>query len=185
VRSRAAALGVAAATLLVAAPISGRAQALADGDAPAPRSNTIRLDVGVASAIGDLGITFTRTLGGVVQIEAGVGTGFSGTQLSLMPKIALGSQDVQFVAGAGLSVAIPTNPLHSTGHPLWLNVDAVGLELISPHGFTFLAAAGITLGLGGGGLCTNLFDGCDPGEKLPSVANEWGPQFRVGWGYTF
>jgi hypothetical protein len=173
------------ATLLVAAPISGSAQALAEGDGPPPRPNTLRLDVGVASAVGTLGIAFARTFGGLLQMEAGVGTGYSGTQLSLMPKIVLGSRDVYFVTGAGLSVASPTNPLHATGHLVWLNVDAVGLELISRHGFTFQGSAGITKGLGGGSICTNWIDGCEPGEKLPNAATVWGPQFRVGWGYSF
>jgi hypothetical protein len=185
VRSRAAVLGFAVAILLVAAPISGRAQALAEGDGPPPRPNTLRLDLGVASAVGTIGITFTRTFGGLFQMEAGVGTGYSGTQLSLMPKLVLGSRGVYFVTGAGLSLAIPTNPLHSTGNPVWLNVDAVGLELVSPYGLTFLASAGITKGLGGGDICTNVFDGCEPGEKLSSAATVWTPQLRVGWGYSF
>ncbi len=182
---RVAALGVAVATLLVAAPMSGRAQELAEDDGPPPRPNTFRLDLGVASAVGTLGFTFTRTFGDLFQMEAGVGTGYSGMQFSLMPKIVLGSRDVFFVSGAGLSVAIPTDPLHATGTPVWLNVDAVGLELISTHGFTFEGSAGITKGLGGGSFCTNWIDGCEPGEKLPSAATVWGPQLRVGWGYTF
>ena len=148
-RSRVAVVGIAAAILLLAAPLSARAQALADGDGPQPRPTTLRLDLGVASAVGTLGITLTRTFDDFFQLEAGVGTGYSGTQLSLMPKIVLGSRDVFFVSGAGFSVAVPTDPLHSTGHPVWLNVDAVGLELISTHGFTFEGSAGITKGLGG------------------------------------
>ena len=165
--------------------MSSRAQALAEGDGPSPRLNTLRLDLGVASAVGFLGLTFTRTFGDFFQMEAGVGTGYSGTQLSLMSKIVLGSRDVFFVSGAGFSVAVPTDPLHATGNPVWLNVDAVGLELISTHGFTFEASAGITKGIGGGNICTNWIDGCEPGEKLPSSETVWGPQLRVGWGYSF
>jgi hypothetical protein len=183
-RSHVAALGVVVATLLVAAPILVRAQALAERDAPAPRPNTIRLDAGIGSAVGFLGITLTRTLESSLEIEAGVGTGFSGTQLSLMPKIVLGGREVHFVSGVGVSIASPTNSLHSTGHPIWLNVDAVGIELVSSYGLTFLASAGITRGLGGGGICTSI-DGCEPEEKLSSVAGVWSPQLRAGWGYTF
>jgi hypothetical protein len=184
-RSQVVLFSIASVTLLVAAPMSGRAQTLAEGNGPAPRPNTICLDLGVASAVGELGITFARTFGDLIQIEAGVGIGDSGTHLSLMPKIVLGNRALQFVAGVGLSVAIPRNPLIATGHPTWLNVDAAGLQLISSQGVTFLAAVGITEGLGGGNYCTNFFDGCEPGEKFSSVAGVWGPQFRIAWGYSF
>lgn len=184
-QSRATVLGVVVATLLLAAPSPSRAQALPDDEGPPPRPNTVHLDVGAGSAVGFLGIAFAHTFGGLVQVEAGVGTGYSGTQFSLMPKIVLGGREVHFVAGAGLSVASPTDPLHATGHPVWLNVDAVGLELISRFGLMFAASAGITKGLGGGTMCTNWIDGCDPGEKLPNVSTVWGPQLRLGWGYAF
>jgi hypothetical protein len=185
VRSQVAVLSLASVTFLVAAPVAARAQTLAEGDGRAPRPNAICLDLGVASVVGELGITFARTFGDVLQIEAGVGIGDSGTQLSLMPKLVLGNRAVQFVAGVGLSVAIPTNPLNSTGHPVWLNVDAAGLQLISTQGITFLAAVGITDGIGGGSYCSNLIDGCEPGEKLSTVAGVWGPQARIAWGYSF
>jgi hypothetical protein len=185
VRSQVAILFIASVTLLMAAPISGRAQTLAEGNGPAPRPNTISLDLGVGSAVGELGITFARTFGDLIQIEAGVGIGDSGTQLSLMPKLVLGNRAMHFVAGVGLSVAIPGNPVIATGHPIWLNVDAAGLQIISSQGITFLGAVGITEGLGGGGYCSNFVDGCQPGEKLSSVAGVWGPQFRIAWGYSF
>ena len=169
---------------LVANPTSVRAQSPAPTEEPPPRETAIGLDAGVASVVGFLGITLVRALGEHAQIELGTGIGFSGYQFSVMPKIVVGSPRSHFLAGVGLSVADPTNPLHTTGHPVWLNVDALGYEVVSNHGFGVLVALGITKGLGGGTICTSI-DGCEPDERLTDVATQWSPQFRVGYRYWF
>jgi hypothetical protein len=176
--------GLAVAVAVVASPSSIRAQGLIRAEEPPPPKTAIGLDLGVGSAIGFAGITLARALGEYAQIELGTGVGFSGYQFSVMPKLVLGSPRNHFVAGVGLSVADPSNALHATGHPVWLNVDAVGYEMLSNFGLSFLVTLGVTKGLGGGTLCA-LIDGCEPGEQLSDVARLWGPQFRVAYAYWF
>jgi hypothetical protein len=151
-----------------------------------PPRTAIGVDVGFGSAVGALGITLTRAFGANLEIELGTGIGVSGYQLSVMPKLVLGEPRNHFVAGAGLSVAFPDNPANSRGHPIWLNVDAIGFEHINYHGIAFLAALGFTRGLGGGQLCTaGPFDSCGPKEGWVDVSTQFGPQFRVGIEYWF
>jgi hypothetical protein len=169
---------------VVVTTTSLRAQELARAQEPPPPQTAIGLDLGVGSAVGFAGVTLVRAFGQHVQIELGTGVGLSGYQFSLMPKIVLGSPYSHFVAGLGLSVASPTRADQETGHPVWLNVDAIGYEFVSRLGLAFLVTAGVTKGLGGGTLCTQI-DGCEPGEKLDDVATLWSPQFRVGYAYWF
>jgi hypothetical protein len=169
---------------VVASPTSIRAQGLTRAEEPPPPKTAIGLDAGVASAVGFLGVTLVRAFGEYVQIELGTGIGYSGYQFSLMPKVVFGYPRNHFVAGVGLSVADPTNSSNATGHPVWLNVDAAGYELVSNYGFAFLIAAGVTRGLGGGSLCTAI-EGCQPEDKLTDVATLWSPQFRVVYAYWF
>jgi hypothetical protein len=150
---------------------------------PAPPSTAVGVDVGIGSALGFAGITLTQALGPFFRIEVGGGVGMSGYQLSLMPKLALGGPHDHFVAGAGLSVAFPTNTALASGHPVWLNVDALGFEHRFDTGIALSAALGVTHGLGGGELCFPP-DGCEP-QFLEPVSDFWFPQGRVGLAYWF
>jgi hypothetical protein len=168
----------------VSSPTSARAGGLTRAEElPLPKT-AIGLDLGAGSAVGFIGLTLVRALGEHAHIELGTGIGYTGYQFSVMPKVVLGYPRSHFVAGVGLSIADPTNPVHGTGHPVWLNVDAIGYELVSSYGLAFLIAAGFTKGLGGGTLCTAI-DGCQPEEKLSDVATFWAPQFRVAYAYWF
>jgi hypothetical protein len=101
-----------------------------------------------------------------------------------MPKLMFGTRRNHFLCGVGLSVALPTNPAEATGNPVWLNVDALGVEHLSKYGVAFLVAAGFTKGLGNGTACGDVVP-CDDPLQLKDVTKIWGPQFRFGLGYAF
>jgi hypothetical protein len=50
------------------------------------------VDLGIASAVGLGGVTLTRQLASHVRLEAGVGLGVTGIQLSLMPEVVFGGE---------------------------------------------------------------------------------------------
>jgi hypothetical protein len=129
------------------------ATALADDGESAPdrSSSKFRLmgNMGLASAVGEMGSTVTFAPRPELQIELGAGLGLSGFQLSLMPKATVGTRRDRFVIGIGPSVAIGTNTNpRQTCVSLWLNAE-VGYEFRSIAGFSFLVAAGITKGIAG------------------------------------
>ncbi len=149
---------------------------------PSPRTG-IGLDVGIGSALGLAGVTVTEAFGRFTRLEVGAGYGYSGYQLSLMPKIALGQPRDHFVAGVGVSVAFPDNAWVASGHPIWLTIDALGFEHRFETGIALSAALGVTGGLGGGEICFPP-DGCEP-QFLRPVTEYWLPQGRVGVAYWF
>ena len=149
---------------------------------PPPPRTGIGVDIGIGSALGLAGVTVTEAFGRFARLEVGAGYGWSGYQLSLMPKVVLGEPHDHFVAGIGVSVALPDNALFASGHPVWLNIDAIGYEHRFDTGIALSAALGVTGGLGGGAIC--FPDGCEP-QFLNSVTEYWFPQGRVGVAYWF
>jgi hypothetical protein len=151
---------------------------------PAPSPHTgIGLDLGLGSALGLAGITLTEQFGRYARVELGAGYGYSGYQLSFMPKLTLGQARDHFVAGVGVAVAIPDDYRVASGHPVWLNIDALGFEHRFESGIAISTAFGVTGGLGGGELCLPP-DGCEPQFQQP-VTHYWSPQGRVGIAYWF
>jgi hypothetical protein len=143
------------------------------------RRNVVRVDVGLFSTVGFVGMSYGRAVTRWLVLEGGVGLGLTGVQLSLTPRLALGRGAQRFVAGAGLAVAIPTVAGY-TGDPgylrgssaLFLNVDLAGYEVSSPdRSLTFQAAAGVT---------TLVYSPGDPGLEGALY-----PQVRVGVGGWF
>lgn len=63
--------------------------ALSAGEA-SPRS-AVALNVGVASAVGEVGVTYAFRVLTVLELELGVGWGYSGAQASFMPKLTFGT----------------------------------------------------------------------------------------------
>ena len=176
--------------LLVAVAMLGRsARSLAADPYPAPvarataPSTGIGLDVGIGSALGFAGVTLTEAFGRFVRVEVGAGSGYSGYQLSFMPKIVLGAPHDHFVAGVGVSLAYPGDSPKAAGHPVWLNIDAIGYEHRFNTGIALSAALGGAGGLGGGEICFPP-DGCEP-QFLQPVTDYWFPQGRVGVAYWF
>lgn len=143
----------------------------------------VGVNVGFASAVGFGGVTVTRSIFEKARIELGGGLGYSGWQLSVMPKLVLGDGPGRFVAGAGVSVAWPTDGRVAAGHPVWLNLDVLGVEYEFDSGLAFSGSVGVTGGLGGGQICVPP-DGCEP-QFLRDVNRYWAPQMRAGVAYWF
>jgi len=183
-------------TLLLASTGAARAETKEDCEsnprAPwsqASRPTGIGADMGIGSAVGFAGLTVTRVFLDCVRIELGGGFGYSGWQLSLMPKLALDLAHGKhyLVIGAGASVAFPTRTeafgTTATGHPIWLNVDALGYEVRNQDGFSFAAAIGVTRGLGGGQVCRYVE--CSAPDDMGDVEGIWSFQTRIQFAYWF
>ena len=112
------------------------------GAAPEPNPNAIAINLGLGSAVGYVGLTYARTVVPRLELEAGVGYGYTGTQLSLMPKLALGRGSEHFVLGVGPSFGTPGTIVDGVRRAVpWINVDA-GYEHRGADGFFFLFAMG-------------------------------------------
>jgi hypothetical protein len=152
-------------------------------------ASKIRLmgNMGVASAIGEMGGTLTYSPRPEFQVELGTGIGYSGLQLSLMPKLAIGGKNHRVSIGAGPSMGIGSNPKPSqTCISYWLNAE-VGYEYRSASGLSFLVAVGIFRGLAGeipGGTPGVT----EAGEAVrPEPASDFSlfPQGRIAFGRWF
>jgi hypothetical protein len=154
--------------------------------APAPRATAIGLSAGPNSTVGLLGLTVTRAFGAYFQLEVAGGVSYWGTQLSLMPKVVVGTGRDRYVGGIGVARKVPPSRddcCQVAGSPTWLIVDAIGYEHRYDSGFAFGFALGPILGLGGGRLCRYL-DGCGESD-LHDVAGVWGGQARLEIAYWF
>jgi hypothetical protein len=159
------------------------ATAAADPVSPPTVRHRLGLDVGLASAVGSVGATYQFAPAPWLRLEAGVGWGPTGTQLSGMPKLAFGGQRCRFVAGFGASVAIgggeATASQSSPPAAIpWLNVDAAGLECHTARGFSFHGALGLTTPL-----VDFRYEIADVGDTVR--AWELLPQGRIGVGWWF
>jgi len=146
----------------------------------------VALNLGLGSAIGEMGVTVALWPLPFLGTEFGLGRGFTGTQYSLMEKLALGSSSsARFVAGAGVAYADGSSM--APGGSVWLNVDLVGFELRPISHFAFLLAGGLTYGLAGGPLQTSPAGDCStPGCELDSkVPGHVAVQARTGLGVWF
>jgi len=168
-----------AATLVV--PGAHATELTLHGEAqPLNRRHQLRLDVGFASALGFGGVAYSYLASEHFQLEAGVGAGLTGVQLSLMPKLTAGSQRHKFVLGAGVSLGVGTQSLIRSDSAVvpFANVD-VGYQYVSRGGFTFNIAVGPTIVLGGR-MSSGFFDG-----PLRDATGAAFIQCRIGFGYTF
>lgn len=161
-----------ASTLLVAQPSA----------APAA-TDRIEADLGLGSALGYGGLSWTHAFTRIFASEVGVGYGVTGLQLSAMPRVFLGSGRHRFTAGAGLSLGLPARwsgvESRNAASTLWLNIDAAGYEYRSPSGLSFSTSVGITRGIAGEDtdLCATDFATCKTHALYP--------QWRMGVGYWF
>lgn len=150
---------------------------------------------GVGSAVGFGGVSYGIAPRDWFLIEAGVGYGATGLQLSTMSKLTLGGDHDRLVSGLGLSVGILPNYawFQARGATLWLNVDAVGYEHRFSGGLSIGAALGVAVGLAGGGhfnssdICPAIH--CNRGSGEYDHQVEWAgsvfPQARIQAGYWF
>ncbi len=109
----------------------------------------IAFRLGLASPVGELGLSYAYSWLSWLETEIGIGLGITGVQDSVMQRVGFGGSRVRFIAGAGVSVTAPRYG-HTTGYPVWLNVDLVGVEIRATGHALFYFASGVTVGLGGG-----------------------------------
>jgi hypothetical protein len=169
-----------ASALILARPSSASGMTDPD-DIIRSRQNEMAFHLGLGSAIGYVGVTYAHEPLPFFQFEVGAGLGFSGVQFSAMPKYVACDGSHCFISGAGLSLAVPTSAA-ATGHPTWLNIDALGYGYRSISGASFDIAVGVGAGLGGGRACTGFVDCGDP---VPNVRGQWFFQTRIGVGYWY
>lgn len=112
---------------------------------PWTRRNRLGFDLGVFSALGLAGVSYARQLAEPLALEAGVGLGGSGLQLSLMPKLTLGSNGDYYVAGLGVAWAVG----ESRSPMFWVNADLLGYERRLENGLGLSISLGATACLSG------------------------------------
>ncbi len=172
-------------SLLVAARPARAAQPQIER-APLPTlRHDVRLNFGYASAVGFAGMTYTFSPAPVLELEGGVGYGYSGVQLSLMPKLSVGSEHHRFIAGVGLSASLDPERAETLHTGAWLNAE-IGYTYRGAGRLSLLIAGGVTAGLGGKMHALCIMD-CDPSRTGPGidVAGKVAPQFRVASGWWF
>jgi hypothetical protein len=151
---------------------------------PQPSVQQVALEVGIASPIGSIGVTYQRELASRFVIEAGVGYGVTGMQLEAMPKVVLAHGTCRYLVSAGASLALfgnyaepgPSHQPQPSAIP-WLDVDAE-VQCGAPRELLFIA---------GGGFTTPLvefhYDFADTGKTVH--AREIMPVLKLGLGYRF
>jgi hypothetical protein len=147
-------------------------------------SNTIAFNLGIGSAVGFAGFTYSHLFGSLLETELGVGLGFTGAQLSVMQKIALGLGHVRFVPGLGLAYS-PGGGLvdRSRERSLWLNFDVASVEVRTSGHFVFFASIGGTHVIGEP---VELFSvDCAESTTACEGASRDFVQMRLGFGGSF
>jgi len=142
---------LAAVFILVVGP-AATARADDDDEASSVPRHRVALDFGLGSAIGAVGLTYNYAFSPLFRGELGAGWGWSGVQLSVMPKVALHGHACALTSGFGAAVALG-GPSVEAGHgpaPTtipWLNLDAVGVECPTRGGLSASIALGLTMPL--------------------------------------
>jgi hypothetical protein len=157
----------------------------AAAETPPVHENAIALNLGVGSAVGLFGVSFERFVEDGV-VETGAGLGFTGPQLSIMPKIALGDGRHSFISGIGVAAAFYGNQAdypgreHQPKPPIiwWVNADLVGYQYRGDRGY-FLLAAGFAMNLNA--FHYDIFG--DVGGLY--TAFSFSPQARLAFGVQF
>ena len=158
--------------------------------AAAEPQQAVRVDAGLFSAVGELGIVYQADLTPHFAVEAGAGLGFTGVQLSGMVKGTLPVWDGKVTTGVGLSLAVPAlgikgaqtdyvddEPVPSGETIPWLNVDVIGWQ--RQIGRTVVSAAlGVTTPLR-----SWKYDIAEVGDTVDAMTPL--PQGRIGFGRAF
>lgn len=122
------------------------ANARAETPAQIHAPHRLRFDLGVGSAVGFAGGTYTWSPESAAHLEIGAGLGRSGLIGSVMPKVSFGSSRDRFVVGFGGAFAY--RPM---GASFWLNADLAGYEHLAKSRLLLSAAVGLTYMLGTSG----------------------------------
>ena len=170
--------------LLVALGVLLLATGVARADDAFPR-NRLQFDLGFASEVGEGGFTYAFRPVQPFELELGVGYGFTGVQLSAMPRLLFGNRENAFTVGVGFSVSPSVRTVGydpGTGNydahtaVPWFNAE-LGYLFESDSGFALLVAGGATVSLGDAEI-----PGFDDGIQLSGMVL---PTFRIGFGYAF
>jgi hypothetical protein len=162
--------------LLLLSPLPAIAQ-------EAARKNLLQGNLGLGSPVGALGLSYTYAPIRQVQIEAGGGLGFSGYQLSAMPKLVFGRAGDRLVLGIGPSLSIDTaSDSKQTDVGYWMNGE-IGYQHDTGSGLTVLAAVGIGYGMTGT-MHSSCAENC-PGNPSRSIAGDVMPELRIAIGRWF
>jgi hypothetical protein len=144
---------------------------------------TAALNLGIGSAVGTLGMTFSFIPTRFLATEIGLGLGSSGVQLSAMQKVVLGEGDtIRFLGGAGISYSDGGHDFPTS--TLWLNVDLATMEIRSRSGLVVFFGGGVTTALAGGTYRDPIQNDCGKtycGNAVGAVF----PQGRAGVGVWF
>jgi hypothetical protein len=154
-------------------PVAVAPQSAAAFDPWQKGTSSIAFNLGLGSAVGALGLTYSYLPWPGLETEAGIGLGFTGLQLSAMQKFVLGKGRTRFVAGVGVGFSSGAGDAGSKSSNLWLNVDALGLEVRTKSGLVFFLSVGITHAFG-----------AEIDFILQSVGDTF-PQLRIGFGKAF
>jgi hypothetical protein len=161
--------------LLSAVLFSSSRSARADGSAgqqPAVASTALpirySLQFGLGAPLGFVGAAWALAPTDWLRLEGGIGAGYSGAQVSLMPTIVFGSGRKRFVSGAGIAW---TAFQACASMCAWINVEAVGYEVTTRSGNTVFVGAGLAM------LLQNSGGGRGSLDAFVPI-----PQFRVGVG---
>jgi hypothetical protein len=179
---------LALAVMLLAAGGGGaRAAAPADdpGEAWRNRRSTLALNLGLGSAVGLVGLTYSYLPVSMLETEVGFGLGSLGSQFSVMEKLVIGGGSTRFIMGAGLAYSPAPGVFgHDIRHrDLWLNLDVAGLEYRHKGGFVFFLAAGDTHAFGGPIELLSIDCG-ESADACRDAGNDFF-QIRTGLGVSF
>jgi hypothetical protein len=177
---------VAAANPIRAAEENAEPVRSAVAEAPTvPRHHGVFLNVGALSAVGFIGATYAYAPVDQLELEAGVGFGMSGLQLSFMPKLAIGSSRHRLLLGIGPSMGVNVDDGATS---TWMNGE-IGYEYRAKGGFSLAVAGGFTAGLGGCTRATCRREGAfgdddDSTSLFSERATDYAaPQTRIAIGY--
>jgi hypothetical protein len=153
-----------------------------------PGSNELRVDLGWASPVGELGVSYGRRVLPFLGLEAGIGEGFTGTQLSMLAKLRTTGDDFFGFLDGGASASIYKYDSSTPAeYNYWLNVEA-GMERVWPSGLALSLAVGTTTLLPGSdhiGYDWLCIDECSaPGQGNARAGNTF-LTARVGVGVVF
>jgi|tagenome__1003787_1003787.scaffolds.fasta_scaffold19861041_1 hypothetical protein len=129
--------------LVCALPLPAAAQPpwVSRSPGPQPRPILVGGNVGMGSAVGSVGVTVGYMATEQLELEFGVGRGYSGAQVEVMPRLLLGYGFLRLVLGLGPSLSMSPD-----GRQGWVNGEIgpmlVGRRLFASltGGFTYLVA---------------------------------------------
>lgn len=146
------------------------------------------VQVGLGTPLGWGGVEIEQTVASFLALSGGVGMGFSGPQVAVMPRLRFGGRDGALTFGAGASYGrfvwtdgclLHCTPARAEGVALWDNLE-VGIEIRRSSGFSFRAFIGHGNVVGRSLVCTVAGNfGCD----LDAASKLFYLGVAVGWAF--